>query len=66
MDFKFTPEQEVFRWEYNIYLYLKRAKANEVALGDPVYHCEQVAQFLAGRLTIGTGFSYENAVEEEF
>jgi len=37
-----------FSWEHDIHLYLKRAKANEVTLGDPVYHREQVAQFLAG------------------
>lgn len=37
-----------FSWEHDIHLYLKRAKANEVALGDPVYHREQVAQLLAG------------------
>lgn len=35
-----------FSWEHDIHLYLKRAKANEVALGDPVYHREQVARFL--------------------
>jgi len=37
-----------FSWEHDIHLYLKRAKANEVTLGDPVYHREQVAQLLAG------------------
>ena len=37
-----------FSWEHDIHLYLKRAKANEVTLGDPVYHREQVAQILAG------------------
>jgi len=37
-----------FSWEHDIHLYLKRAKANEVALGDPVYHREQVAQFIVG------------------
>ncbi len=37
-----------FSWEHDIHLYLKRAKANEVALGDPVYHREQVAQLLTG------------------
>jgi len=37
-----------FSWEHDIHLYLKRAKANEVALGDPVYHRERVAQFIAG------------------
>jgi len=37
-----------FSWEHDIHLYLKRAKANEVALGDPMYHREQVAIILAG------------------
>ena len=35
-----------FSWEHDIHLYIKRAKANEVALGDPVYHREQVARLL--------------------
>jgi alkylation response protein AidB-like acyl-CoA dehydrogenase len=37
-----------FSWEHDIHLYLKRAKANEAALGDPAYHREQVALILAG------------------
>lgn len=37
-----------FSWEHDIHFYLKRAKANEVALGDPVYHREQVARLLTG------------------
>jgi alkylation response protein AidB-like acyl-CoA dehydrogenase len=37
-----------FSWEHDIHLYIKRAKANEVALGDPVYHREQVAQLITG------------------
>ncbi len=37
-----------FSWEHDIHLYLKRAKANEVALGDPVYHREQVVRLLEG------------------
>jgi len=37
-----------FSWEHDIHLYIKRAKANEVALGDPVYHREQIAQLIAG------------------
>jgi alkylation response protein AidB-like acyl-CoA dehydrogenase len=36
-----------FSWEHDIHLYLKRAKANEMALGDPTYHREQVAQMLS-------------------
>ncbi len=37
-----------FSWEHDIHLYLKRAKSNEVSLGDPVYHREQVAQLITG------------------
>lgn len=35
-------------WENDAHLYLKRAKANEVVLGDPIYHRERVAKLLAG------------------
>jgi alkylation response protein AidB-like acyl-CoA dehydrogenase len=35
-----------FSWEHDIHLYLKRAKANEVALGDPAFHREQLAALL--------------------
>lgn len=37
-----------FSWEHDIHFYLKRAKANEAALGDPVYHWERIAGLLAG------------------
>jgi alkylation response protein AidB-like acyl-CoA dehydrogenase len=37
-----------FSWEHDIHFYLKRAKANEMALGDPVYHRERVAQLITG------------------
>ena len=37
-----------FSWEHDIHFYLKRAKANEMALGDPAYHREQVVRLLAG------------------
>lgn len=37
-----------FSWEHDIHFYLKRAKANEIALGDPVYHREQLVQLLEG------------------
>jgi len=37
-----------FIWENEMHLYLKRAKANEMALGDPVYHREQVIRLLTG------------------
>jgi alkylation response protein AidB-like acyl-CoA dehydrogenase len=35
-----------FSWEHDIHLYLKRAKAIEVSLGDPVYHREQIVRSL--------------------
>jgi alkylation response protein AidB-like acyl-CoA dehydrogenase len=35
-----------FTWEHDIHLYFKRAKANEVAFGDPAYHREEVARIL--------------------
>lgn len=38
-----------FSWEHDIHLYLKRAKANEVALGDSIYHRERIVRLLAGR-----------------
>jgi len=33
-------------WEHDMHLYLKRAKANQVALGDSAYHQEEVARQL--------------------
>ncbi len=38
-----------FSWEHDIHLYLKRAKANEAALGDPMYHRERIVRLLSGR-----------------
>jgi alkylation response protein AidB-like acyl-CoA dehydrogenase len=35
-----------FAWENEMQLYLKRAKANEQALGDPIYHREHVITLL--------------------
>ena len=35
-----------FAWENEMQLYLKRAKANEQALGDPIYHREQLIKLL--------------------
>jgi alkylation response protein AidB-like acyl-CoA dehydrogenase len=35
-----------FTWEHDMHLYLKRAKASEVTLGDATYHRELVAQSL--------------------
>jgi alkylation response protein AidB-like acyl-CoA dehydrogenase len=36
-----------FTWEHDIHLYLKRAKANEMFIGDCAYHREQIASMLA-------------------
>jgi alkylation response protein AidB-like acyl-CoA dehydrogenase len=36
-----------FTWEHDMHLYFKRAKTNEVLLGDPAYHREQVARLVA-------------------
>jgi alkylation response protein AidB-like acyl-CoA dehydrogenase len=36
-----------FTWEHDMHLYFKRAKVNEVFLGDPAYHRELVARFVA-------------------
>ncbi len=36
-----------FSWEHDIHFYLKRAKANEAALGDPDYHRERVVRILS-------------------
>jgi alkylation response protein AidB-like acyl-CoA dehydrogenase len=33
-----------FTWEYEVHLYLKRAKSTETLLGDAAYHRELVAQ----------------------
>jgi alkylation response protein AidB-like acyl-CoA dehydrogenase len=35
-----------FVWENDIHLYLKRAKANETALGDPFYHRDRIVSLL--------------------
>ncbi|MEE2674330.1 MAG: acyl-CoA dehydrogenase family protein [Myxococcota bacterium] len=32
-----------FTWEYDVHLYLKRARSSETLLGDPSYHRERVA-----------------------
>ncbi len=37
-----------FTWEHDLHLYLKRAKANEVALGDPVYNREEIIRTIEG------------------
>jgi len=36
-----------FTWEYDCHLYFKRAKSDEVWLGDAGFHRERVAQMLA-------------------
>ncbi|MBW2622026.1 MAG: acyl-CoA/acyl-ACP dehydrogenase [Deltaproteobacteria bacterium] len=35
-----------FTWEHDAHLYLKRAKSNQVALGDTAYHREQIARLI--------------------
>ncbi len=35
-----------FSWESDLHLYFKRARANEVALGDTVFHREQIVQLI--------------------
>ena len=37
-----------FTWENGMHVYLKRAKANEAAFGDPDFHRERVVQLLTG------------------
>jgi alkylation response protein AidB-like acyl-CoA dehydrogenase len=37
-----------FTWEHDLHLYLRRAKTNELLLGQPAYHYEQLAALLAG------------------
>jgi len=36
-----------FTWEHDMHLYFKRAKMNEVFLGDPTYHRDLVARMVA-------------------
>jgi len=33
-------------WEHDLQLYLKRAKASEIALGDATWHRERVARLI--------------------
>lgn len=37
-----------FTWEYDVHLYLKRAKASQLALGDSAWHRERLATVLLG------------------
>ncbi len=34
-------------WEHDLHLYLKRAKANEIAFGDATWHRERIARLMA-------------------
>jgi alkylation response protein AidB-like acyl-CoA dehydrogenase len=36
-----------FTWEHDLQLYFKRAKASEVAFGDPTWHRERVARLIS-------------------
>ncbi len=35
-----------FTWEYDVHLYLKRARSSEILLRDPAYHRERVARLI--------------------
>lgn len=35
-----------FTWEHDVHLYLRRAKSNEVLLGDPAWHRERICQLV--------------------
>ena len=37
-----------FTWEYDVHVFLRRAKCNQVLFGDPVWHNEQIAEGLLG------------------
>jgi alkylation response protein AidB-like acyl-CoA dehydrogenase len=37
-----------FTWEHDLHFYLKRAKANEVALGDSAYQREEIIRIMEG------------------
>jgi len=37
-----------FSWEHDIHFYLKRAKANELSLGDTIYHRDRVVGLTTG------------------
>ena len=36
-----------FTWEYDVHLYLRRAKANQVLWGDPAWHNERIVRCFA-------------------
>jgi alkylation response protein AidB-like acyl-CoA dehydrogenase len=35
-----------FTWEYDVHLYLKRARSSEILLGDAAFHRERVARYI--------------------
>ena len=35
-----------FTWEYDVHVFLRRAKCNQVLWGDPAWHNERLAQML--------------------
>jgi alkylation response protein AidB-like acyl-CoA dehydrogenase len=37
-----------YTWEHEVHFYLRRAKANEVAFGDPLYNREAIVRILEG------------------
>jgi alkylation response protein AidB-like acyl-CoA dehydrogenase len=39
-----------FTWEHDLHLFLRRAKANELLLGTPAWHDEQIVQLVEGRV----------------
>ena len=42
-----------FTWEHDLHFYLKRSKANEVLLGDPSYHREDIIRVIEGEKAPG-------------
>jgi alkylation response protein AidB-like acyl-CoA dehydrogenase len=42
-----------FTWEHDLHFYLKRAKDNETALGDPIYHREELMRIINGEKAPG-------------
>jgi alkylation response protein AidB-like acyl-CoA dehydrogenase len=39
-----------FTWEYDVHVFLRRAKSNQVLFGDPAWHNERIAEGFLGRL----------------
>jgi alkylation response protein AidB-like acyl-CoA dehydrogenase len=42
-----------FTWEHDLHFYLKRAKENETALGDSIYHREELVRIINGEKAPG-------------